>query len=140
MPTYRCATPKGLLDGAAKATVATRITAAHHEATGAPAAFAQVIFEEIGAGDYYLGGAPLDAPQVFVHGHIRAGRSSAELEQLLNGLTTGVAAAAGVPQASVWVYLSEIPAQRMVEYGRVLPEPGAEAHWLEDLAGVAQEP
>jgi phenylpyruvate tautomerase PptA (4-oxalocrotonate tautomerase family) len=133
MPTYRCTTPKGLLSRAAKHAVAERITAAHHAATGAPAGFAQVIFEEVAVEDHFLGGALPESAPLFVHGHIRAGRTIDQLNRLLAGLVAGVATAAGVPPATVWVYLSEIPASHMAEYGRVLPEPGQEAQWIARL-------
>jgi hypothetical protein len=29
----------------------------------------------------------------------------------------------------IWVYIQDIPATQMVEFGRVLPEPGAEESW-----------
>jgi hypothetical protein len=34
----------------------------------------------------------------------------------------------------VWVYLQDIPAAQMVEFGRVLPEPGAKQEWLQGVS------
>jgi hypothetical protein len=33
----------------------------------------------------------------------------------------------------VWVYVTEIPARQMAEYGHILPEPGDEKAWLDGL-------
>jgi hypothetical protein len=33
----------------------------------------------------------------------------------------------------VWVYVTEIPAKQMAEYSHVLPDPGDEKAWLEEL-------
>lgn len=46
MPTYVCSVRPGLLDESAKAEIARAITRNHHEATGAPAYFVQVVIEE----------------------------------------------------------------------------------------------
>lgn len=39
----------------------------------------------------------------------------------------------GLPKRDVWVYVTEIPARQMAEYGHVLPEPGDEQMWLDGL-------
>lgn len=103
--------------------------------TGAAAFFAQVIFTEIAAGNHFLGGAPLVSDQIFVHGFIRAGRSGSDRERLVTEMVTALADLAGLPKRSVWVYVTEIPAKQMAEYGHILPEPGGEKAWLDGLPG-----
>jgi hypothetical protein len=44
-----------------------------------------------------------------------------------------------VDRLAVWVYLSEIPAAAMVEFGHVLPEAGQEAAWTEALPAADRE-
>ncbi len=39
----------------------------------------------------------------------------------------------GLLSRDVWVYVTEIPARQMAEYGHVLPEPGDEQMWLDGL-------
>jgi hypothetical protein len=39
----------------------------------------------------------------------------------------------------VWVYLSDIPAHNIAEYGRVLPVPGAENAWFATLPATLRE-
>jgi phenylpyruvate tautomerase PptA (4-oxalocrotonate tautomerase family) len=133
MPTYHCTSPAGLLDAGSKSAIAAAITRIHNTVTGAASFFAQVIFADIAKGNHFMGGAPLASSQIFVHGFIRAGRSVADRERLVSEMVTALADLAGLPRKSVWVYVSEIPARQMAEYGHILPEPGGEQAWLDGL-------
>jgi phenylpyruvate tautomerase PptA (4-oxalocrotonate tautomerase family) len=133
MPTYTCTAAEGLLDADRKGRIAEAITSAHAEVTGAPRHFAQVIFNEVRAGDHFVGGAPLGHRHVFVYGRIRAGRSAVERGALVKRLVADVARAAGLTPFAVWVYLLELPARAMAEFGHVLPEPGDEPAWTAAL-------
>lgn len=133
MPTYRCTVRA---DGAAdtrRAEVARAVTLAHHEVTGAPPYFAQVLFEPVPDDAVFIGGAPLAHEHVFVHGLIRDGRSAVDRRALTERLVRDVARAAGVDPRFVWVYLTEHPARQMAEFGRVLPEAGEETAWTDEL-------
>jgi len=66
MPTYFCTTLEGRLTAEQKRKMAGEITRVHCEVTGAPSFFAQVIFQEVRPGDYFIGGAPLKHDQLFV--------------------------------------------------------------------------
>ncbi|GJD95862.1 tautomerase family protein [Methylobacterium iners] len=129
MPTYTCQAAPALLTSSRRTALARAITMAHAEVTGAPAYFAQVIFQEVADGSHFIGGAPLTDDHLFVYGRIRAGRPAQMRRALIERLVADVAAAAAVPPFSVWVYLLELPASAMAEFGRVLPEPGDEAAW-----------
>jgi phenylpyruvate tautomerase PptA (4-oxalocrotonate tautomerase family) len=129
MPTYTCQAATGLLDQGRRAAVARAITTAHAEVTGAPAYFAQVLFQEIPQGCHFIGGEPLGHDHLFVHGRIRAGRPPELRRELIRRLVADVATAAGLAPFGVWVYLLELPAGAMAEFGRILPEPGGEAAW-----------
>ena len=133
MPTYTVRTASGRLDAATRATLARALTDAHTAATGAQGFFAQVAFTELDAHAHFVGGAPVAAELVFVHGQIRAGRTTAQKRALLDALTDAVVATLGVRRRAVWVYLVELPPENMVEYGHVLPEAGGEAAWLASL-------
>jgi len=139
MPTYHCSARTGLLDAECKARIARAVTLAHAEVTGAPAHFAQVLFQDLLPDDHYVGGVPPGHDQVFVHGHIRGGRSVELRAALVRRLTDDVAAAARVDRFGVWIYLSEIPAAAMVEFGHVLPEAGQEAAWTDALPVADRE-
>lgn len=133
MPTYECRAPAGLLDAAHRARIAADVTRIHHEVTGAPAYFAQVTFTEVVDGAWFLGGVPLAGPHVFLHGHIRAGRSAGDRTRLIRRLVAALADAVGLPPRAVWVYVTELPPRAMAEYGHILPDPGDEAAWFAAL-------
>ena len=133
MPTYTCTLASHRLTPEQKARVASEITRVHNEVTGAATFFAQVIFQEIAPSNYFVAGKPLVGDQIFLHGQIRAGRSALDRTRLLTSLHRAVAAAADAQASSVWVYLTDLPARDMIEYGHVLPEPGDEARWLNSL-------
>jgi phenylpyruvate tautomerase PptA (4-oxalocrotonate tautomerase family) len=138
MPTYQVFMSPQCLSKESKQRVAQAITATHHDVTGAANFFAQVIFNARSAEDYYLGGSPLKAPHLFVHGHIRA-RSLEIKQQLAARLLDAVADAAQLDKRYVWIYISDLQPEVMVEFGYPLPPPGKEAEWMatlkpEDLA------
>ncbi len=133
MPTYTCTAAEGLLNAGQKAAIAAAVTKAHAEVTGAPPYFAQVIFNAVTTGDHFIGGKPLGHDHIFVYGRIRGGRSTVDRKALMKRLVADVAAAAGAESFSVWVYLLELPAAAMAEFGHILPEAGDEAVWSENL-------
>ena len=102
MPTYQVFTSPQCLNPEAKQRVAQAITGTHHDVTGAANFFAQVIFNEKSADDYYLGGSPLQAPQLFVHGHIRA-RSLEIRQELAARLLAAVAEASQLERRHIWI-------------------------------------
>jgi len=130
MPTYVCTTRPGLLDEHQRTAIAGAISRAHEAATGAPVFFAQVVFAE--TAHRYIGGARSDA-HVMVRGDIRAGRSEDQRTGLIRAIARDVAEIAGAAADDVWVYLNELAPTDMIEFGHVLPKPGAEAAWLEAL-------
>ncbi len=133
MPTYHCTSPAGLLDPAKKSAIAAEITRIHNAVTGAASFFAQVIYTDVAKGNHFMGGAPLASEQIFVHGFIRAGRSVSDRQRLVTEMVTAIADLSGLTKRRVWVYVTEIPASQMAEYGHILPEPGDEKAWLDGL-------
>jgi phenylpyruvate tautomerase PptA (4-oxalocrotonate tautomerase family) len=133
MPTYTVTVARGQLDASQKIRIAQEITRVHSETTGAPSYFAQVIFSEVDEGNYFVGGRPLSHGQVFVHGQIRAGRTPENKSALIASMLKAVAEAASVPRTGVWIYIVDLQARQMVEFGHVLPEPGDEPAWTAAL-------
>ena len=131
MPTYVCRSHPGALTAENRAALARCFTTVHSRATGAPPSFVQVFFDEVPDDAHFIGGRPADG--IHVHGHIRDGRSAGTRQALAEGLRDDVVAVTGIAAELVWVYLSEIPASQMIEFGRVLPAPGAEAEWKDGL-------
>jgi phenylpyruvate tautomerase PptA (4-oxalocrotonate tautomerase family) len=103
MPTYVVTAPEGRLAPAQKEALARRITDLHCEHTGAPAYFAQVLFTDVKAGNYFLGGKPLKDDNIFVHGQIRAGRGPEIKEPLIMDLMRATANIAQTQESHVQV-------------------------------------
>lgn len=133
MPTYFVSSPVGRLTSAEKEVIAREITRIHSEVTGAQTFFAQVIFNETSPGNHFMGGALLASENLFVYGHIRAGRSADQKRDLLLKIVGALSEATGFATRSIWAYLSELPPGQMIEYGHLLPEPGSESEWLAAL-------
>lgn len=133
MPTYVVSASKGRLTADNKHAIADAITGAHSKATGAQRFFAQVIFREVDAADVFIGGKPADASQLFIHGHVRS-RPPELMKSLIAELTQALVAATGTDPQLLWVYVSELPPSLMVEFGKVLPEPGEEGNWLDGMS------
>ena len=140
MPTYYCTSIEGRLSASQKVRIASEITRVHAEVTGAPAYFAQVIFDEVKPGNYFVGGVALQHDQVFVYGHIRGGRAAVDKTRMIKLMAKAVGVAASVKdQTSVWVYVSEMPARQMIEFGHLLPEAGDEPVWTAALPASDRE-
>lgn len=133
MPTYVCTTLAGRLDAEQKAAIAREVTRIHSDVTGAPKYFAQVIFQEIAAGNYFMGGAPLAHDQIFLLGHIRAGRAAVDKTRMIKMMAAAIGEAAGIGSTGTWVYINELPPRQMIEFGHVLPEAGDEPAWTDAL-------
>jgi phenylpyruvate tautomerase PptA (4-oxalocrotonate tautomerase family) len=122
-----------------KVRLAEEITHAHTEITGAAGFFAQVIFDEVPEGNHFVGGAPLGLGQIFIHGQIRAGRSAVDRQKLITRLVKVASEVSGLPTNAAWVYIIELPARCMAEYGHILPEPGDEQSWAAALPAADRE-
>ncbi|HEX4510069.1 MAG TPA: tautomerase family protein [Burkholderiaceae bacterium] len=133
MPTYSVFAPAGQLTPTRKSAIAREVTRAHSEVTGAQAFFAQVVFHELQPGSWFVGGKPLEGNQVYLCGHVRGGRPAEMKRRLVLRLRDVLVDCAEVKRTEVWVYLVELPPAHMVEFGHVLPEPGAESAWLDDM-------
>jgi phenylpyruvate tautomerase PptA (4-oxalocrotonate tautomerase family) len=140
MPTYFCTTIEGRLTAGQKREIAGAITRVHCEVTGAPSFFAQVIFQEVKPGNYFMGGAPLKHDQLFIYGHIRSGRAAVDKSRMIALMAKAVGDAAKVEDRhSVWVYIGELPPRQMIEFGHLLPEAGGEPAWTAALSEADRE-
>jgi phenylpyruvate tautomerase PptA (4-oxalocrotonate tautomerase family) len=139
MPTYVVSATQNVLTPDHKRKLAKEITRAHSKATGAQNFFAQVVFNEIPGGSHFMGGVEICTTQVFVYGHIRAGRTEEQKKGLLADITDSIHTVTGIERRFLWTYINELPPANMVEYGQVLPQPGKEAEWLEALPPADRE-
>jgi len=138
MPTYVCSVPKHLLSAQQKSLVAQSITRAHHETTGAPAYFVQVVIEERENSTLFLGGEP-QGDHLWIRADIRAGRTPEQRAGLMQAILKDVARIANVEASRIWIYLCNLEAGDMVEYGHVLPLPGQERQWFDELPAALQQ-
>src|SRR5262252_4867751 len=129
MPIYQCAAPAGLLTSAMKSEIATAITDAHVEATGAPRVFVHVFFNELPPGVAYSAGE-LDTKISGITGAIRAGRPLDVKQKLIKRISKAWSDITGQSQKQVVAGLSEIDSDVTMEYGLILPHPGGEAEWF----------
>ncbi len=105
MPTYTVTVANLSLSLQQKSQIAEAITTAHNTQTGAPRFFAQILFF-----------------------------STNEVKQaLMSQMLKEIARIAGITDEDVWIYLQDIPATQMIEFGRFLPAPGDEAEWEREM-------
>lgn len=138
MPTYVCSLTEGTADDSKKAALAEAITRIHSEETGAPPYFVQVSIEEKSPRNRFLGGE-LSSRQVWIRGDIRGGRTEAQRSKLMLRMMRETARIMAIKEDDVWVYLCSLAPTDMVEYGHVLPKPGAEAEWYGQLPKPLQD-
>jgi phenylpyruvate tautomerase PptA (4-oxalocrotonate tautomerase family) len=132
MPTYVCVVKAGLLNNLQKHRIAAAITRLHSETTGEPTWSGPVVIDENEQRPRYLSGPPADH-QIWIRGDIRAGRTSEQRQRLMLGIVQAVSEISGVEESAIWVYLCNLAPDDMVEYGHVLPRPGAEQQWFQTL-------
>ena len=75
----------------------------------------------------------------WVRGDIRGGRTNEQKSQMLRRIMQGVGSASGAAEDAVRVYLCDIPAANVAEYGRVLLPPGQENAWFSSLPDAMRE-
>ena len=137
MPTYAITVKPHLLTEPQKDQIAQLITKTHTEVTGAPNYFAQIIFHEDGC-SRYIGGQKSDT-QIWIRADIRAGRTVEQRKRLIQKIIDGVSEIAQVAKTDIWIYLNNMEATDMAEFGQLLSEPGKEAEWFAALPSVLQK-
>ena len=104
MPTYVCYVHPEKVTAAAKAVIAMGIAQIHHQFTGAPIAFTQVVFRDLGPDEHFIGGQPANG--VWVYGHIRAERTTPARNHVMVGIRDLLTLVLEIPESLVWVYLN----------------------------------
>ena len=130
MPTYVCFTYADRLTPGQKERIAKVITQVHSEEAVAPSYLVQVVFQSLLPSQHFVGGAPGPQGQIWIRGDIRAGRTEAQRTRLQLRLAEEVGAIADSAPDDLWIYLNEMQPSNMMEFGYLLPEPGAEAEWF----------
>jgi phenylpyruvate tautomerase PptA (4-oxalocrotonate tautomerase family) len=132
MPTYTFWSTSQRYDADLKASIASTFTTIHHEVTGAPKYFVQVIFVDLASDSIYVAGDIADS-QVWIRADIRSGRTAEQKRQLLERILDEVSLRLNVPPERIWVYICDVDGPAVAEYGRPLPNPGGEDEWFDAL-------
>lgn len=132
MPTYAFTTMKGLSRDQRERIVES-VTAIHSEEATAPRYFVQVVFYDVGPGAMFIGGEPAPENHVWVRADIRSGRTKEQKAAIMRRLLQDASQILNVSTENVWIYISDIPAEGVTEFGAVLPPPGGEEKWLASL-------
>lgn len=117
MPTYLVRARTETLGPGRRARLAEQLTDAHARTTGGAGSSVQVIIEDLQGRDHFVGGRLAPVGSVFVRGHLPAGGDTATTKALAGAVRDAVVSATDVPADLVWVYLSELAAEGMVEPG-----------------------
>ena len=133
MPTYTVTNSNFTLNSKQKTDIAIGITKIHSRVTGANTYFAQVIFNKTKDNNHFMGGKRVKEQQIFLHGQIRAGRSSKIKKELILELRDILIRKSKLDETQVWVYIIDLPPSQMIEYGSILPESGKENKWFNNL-------
>ena len=133
MPTYTVTNSNFKLNTKKRNNIAKGITKVHNKITGANTYFAQVIFNRTKDNNHFMGGKKVKEPQIFLHGQIRAGRTSKVKEKLILELRDLLIKESKLDETQVWVYIVDLPPSQMIEYGAILPESGQETKWFNNL-------
>ena len=98
MPLYTITTQVGVLDSAAKADLANKLTAFHIEYAGVP------------------------SPTAALTLLIRTGRSADYKREMLKRLWSLVQAATGAPDQEIVLGIQEVPSSQAMEMGQIMPD------------------
>ena len=138
MPTYAFTSALALTSDQ-RARLVDSVTTIHQVEATAPRYFVQVVFHRVEPGSIFIGGEPASPDHVWVRADIRSGRSPEQKARMLRRIMRETSEILGISEQAVWVYLSDIPAHGVLEFGNVLPEPGDEARWLASLPADLRE-
>jgi phenylpyruvate tautomerase PptA (4-oxalocrotonate tautomerase family) len=138
MPTYAFTTMKHL-SSEQRGKLVESVTAIHQVEATAPRYFVQVVFYTVEPGSMFIGGEAAPDEHVWVRADIRAGRTREQKAAILHRIMRETGEILGVTQEDVWVYISDIPAEGVAEFGNILPQPGGEEAWLASLPSALRE-
>lgn len=138
MPTYAFTTARELTPEQREKLVES-VTTIHQSEANAPRYFVQVVFYKVEPGSIFIGGEAASPDHFWIRADIRSGRTNEQKSKMLRRIMQETAEIMGIAEQAVWVYISDIPAQGVLEFGNVLPEPGGEEQWLASLPAALRE-
>jgi phenylpyruvate tautomerase PptA (4-oxalocrotonate tautomerase family) len=138
MPTYAFSTARDLT-AEQRAKLVESVTSIHQVEAHAPRYFVQVVFYKVEPGAMFIGGEAAPTDHIWVRADIRSGRTNEQKAKLLQRIMRETSDILAISEQCVWVYISDIPAQGVLEFGNVLPEPGGQEQWLASLPGTLRD-
>jgi 4-oxalocrotonate tautomerase family enzyme len=131
MPQYHCLVQKDRFTNEKKAELANEITRIHCELTGAPAHFVHVLFTDFASGNWFTAAEPSGFS--IVNAFIRAGRSDAQKQTLLEQISNSWSRITGQSELEIVVTVTDIKSEHWMEAGQLMPQPGEEKEWFARL-------
>ena len=131
MPTYICTVAPNRFSDTQKSAVVDALTRIHSEEGKAPAYLVHVLFDEVSPSNRFINRRQVSADDIWIHGHIRAGRTDEQKAAMATRMTAECAKAFGVEDSFVWVYISDLA--KAAEFGSLLPAPGEQAEWYASI-------
>jgi phenylpyruvate tautomerase PptA (4-oxalocrotonate tautomerase family) len=120
MPLYTVMTQAGVLNGAAKANLADKLTMFHVEYAGVPMNWVHIIFHEYPIGSGFSAGKV--SATVSLTLLIRSGRSAEYKREMLKRLWSLVQSATAAPDEEIVLGIQEVPSNQAMEMGQVMPD------------------
>ncbi len=138
MPTYTFSTAQKLT-AEHRARIVESVTSIHQLEATAPGYFVQVIFYAVEPGAMFIGGERAPDDHIWVRADIRSGRTKEQKSRIMHRIMQETSDILQMSQGGIWVYISDIPAESVAEFGVVLPQPGGEDEWLAALPAELRE-
>src|SRR5271156_5841386 len=120
MPLYTITTQVNVLDSAAKADLANKLTAFHTEYAGVPKNWVHIVFQEYPIGSGFTAGTP--SPTAALTLLIRTGRSADYKREMLKRLWSLVQTATGASNEEIVLGIQEVPSSQAMEMGQIMPD------------------
>lgn len=137
MPTYICTVAPSRFSASQKSSAVDAITQIHAEEGRAPGYLCHCVFNEVDPSNRFINRRNVSADDVWIHGHIRAGRTKEQKAAMATRMMAECAEALGVESSYVWVYISDLA--QAAEFGSLLPAPGEEKEWFAALPQEVKE-
>lgn len=90
-------------------------------------------------GSIFIGGESAAASHIRVRADLRSGRTKEQMAKILQRVMQETSDILHIPRESMWVYVSDIPAECVAEYDVILPQVGGEKQWLAGLSEALGE-
>lgn len=120
VPLYEIALHAGMLDAAARSSLAGKITDLHCEMASVPKDWVHIIFNEYSRGSAFTGGQV--AVMVGLTVTIRSGRSPDYKRAMLERLHAVLQAGTGASDEMIVIGILEVPASQALEMGKVMDD------------------